>query len=175
MALVSRVEVQKMEARGRLEGGRADGVRRFLGVLAVVLWIAMLVFAYWNQQYVYARADAPLFIPVVLGALMTLAVPFVIGAYVARMRPTSPHPVRTAAVAAALVQVGTLLLGPLLVALLTGPDRVSSLFVVNEYFLITLIGGLIAIVAFGLEAALIGAAGGATNRMLSRRPRARAV
>lgn len=164
-----------MEARGRLVGGRADGVRRFLGVLAVVLWVAMFVFAYWNQQYVYARADAPLFIPVVLGALMTLGVPFVVGAYVARRSPASPHPVRTAAVAAALVQVGTLILGPLVVALLTGPDRVRSLFVVNEYLIITLVGGLIAIVAFGLEAALIGAAGGATNEMLSRRTRAQAV
>ena len=157
-----------MEARGRLGGGRADGVRRFLGVLAIVLWVAMFVFAYWNQQYVYARADAPLFIPVALGALMTVAVPFVVGAYVVRRRPASPHPVRTAAAAAALVQIGTLILGPLFVALLAGPDLVRSLFVVNEYFIVTLIGGLVAIVAFGLEAALIGAAGGATSQILRR-------
>lgn len=142
---------------------------RYLSSLAVVLWVAMLVFAYWNQQYVYARADAPLFIPLILGVLMAVAVPFTIGAWAARRWRTTAHPVRRAAVVAAVVQLGTMITMVPVVAILSGPERFTALFQVGEYFLMNLIGGVLAVVVFSADAALMGAVGGAAMRYVERR------
>lgn len=148
---------------------REDGRDRYLSALALVSWVAMLVFAYWNQQYVYARTGAPLFIPLIQGVLMAVVVPFVIGAWAVRRWRTAGHPVLRAATFAALVQIGTMILMVPIVAILSGTERFAALFEVGEYFVANLIGGVLAVAVFSAVAAIVGAVGGATTRYVERR------
>lgn len=158
-----------MRSRAQFERRREDEGGRYLSALAVGSWFAMLVFAYWNQQYVYARTDAPLAIPLMQFILMAVAVPFTIGAWAARRWRTSAHPVRRAAAVAAVVQLGTMIAMVPVIAILSGPERFTALFEVGEYFIMNLIGGLLAVVVFSAEAALMGSAGGAAMRYVDRR------
>lgn len=160
-----------MQAQSHLERSRDVPSGRYLSALAVGLWVAMLVFAYWNQQYVYARTDAPLAIPLIQFILMAVAVPFTIGAWAARRWRTSGHPIRRAAILAALVQLGTMTAMVPVVAILSGAERFTALFQVGEYFIMDLIGGLLALSVFGADAALMGAAGGAVMRYVEHRLR----
>lgn len=160
-----------MRSRAQFERRREDEGGRYLSALAVGSWFAMLVFAYWNQQYVYARTDAPLAIPLMQFILMAVAVPFTIGAWAARRWRTSAHPVRRAAAVAAVVQLGTMIAMVPVIAILSGPERFTALFEVGEYFIMNLIGGLLAVVVFSAEAALMGSAGGAAMRYVDRRLR----
>lgn len=160
-----------MQAQSQLQHRRADEGGHYLAALAIGLWVSMLVVAYWNQQYVYARTDAPLVIPLMLFVLMVVAVPFTIGAWAARRWRTSVHPIRRAAAVAAVVQLGTMIAMVPVVALLSGPERFTALFEVGEYFVMNLIGGLLALTVFSADAALMGAAGGAALRYVERRRR----
>ncbi len=158
-----------MQAQAQAERGRESERTQYVSALTVALWVAMLVFVYWNQQYVYARTNAPIAIPLMQFILMAVAVPFTIGAWAARRWRTSAHPVRRAAALAAVVQLGTMVAMVPVVAFLSGPEHLVALFEVGEYFIMNLIGGLLALVVFSADAALMGAAGGAAIRYLEGR------
>jgi hypothetical protein len=147
--------------------GREGKVGSPLGIVAAILWIATLIALFWNQQYVNAHAPTEGFV-LVLGIvsflLMAVLAPFATGAYVAWRRRGHAHPVITAAGVTLLAQWAFLIVGGGALMVLTDPKAAASYLSTG----MNIIEILLVLVVFGLDAALMGAAGGAVAARVRR-------
>src|SRR5438067_10171609 len=138
---------------------RSQGLLRYewrLPVVPAILWVLVVVFAFWLDQYRLAPNDGlVLVVSLVEFVLALVLMPFTIGAYVAWRGRAHAHRVLAGAGAAVLAQWAWLVLG-MIARLVFDPQPVMSYFSID----MNVIGSIAILLVFGVDGAVMGAAGG---------------
>jgi hypothetical protein len=144
---------------------REERVERRLAVVAAILWVLVVVLAFWLDQYRLAPNEGlVLVVSLVEFVLALVLMPFTIGAHMAWRRRAHAHRVLAGAGAAVLAQWAWLVLG-VIAGLVVDPQRVMSYFSID----MNVIGSIAIVLVFGVDGAAMGAAGGAATVFLQRR------
>jgi len=151
-------------SRVSVQHRREDDIERRLGTVAAILWVLVVVLAFWNDQYRLAPPQGlALAVGLVLFVLATVAMPFAVGAYMAWRRRAHAHRVLAAAGAAVLAECAWFAVGAI-AGLIFDPQRIASYFNIDmivEWGLVLLIWGLVG--------AAMGAVGCAVTALVQRR------